>query len=145
MCTSHNDTARPECFDRLRKSMFSLPKYTINASAKNANLGSVRDLTETITMSTPKPYATRQTATDSWLRRLREAYLHYQNAAKHYNRLLKERPYGTPSTPESVLALARQAESEALADYSRILRAFSDLTVYGDAPEKQSAASSNSL
>src|SRR5580658_484576 len=100
---------------------------------------------ETMTMLTPKTSATRHAAMDSWLRRLQEAYTHYQNSARHYNQLLKEHPDGTPSNPEGVLALARQAESEALGEYSRILRAFSELTVNGDVPEKQSAASSNSL
>lgn len=102
-------------------------------------------MTETMMMSTPKPSTTRQAVVDSWLRRLQEAYTHYQNATKYYNRLLKEQPDGTPSNPKSVLALARQAESEALAEYTRILRAFSQLTVHGDVPEEQSAASSNSL
>ena len=104
-----------------------------------------RIVMETMTMQTPKPSATRQAVIDSWLRRLQEAYAHYQKAAKHYNRLLKEHPDGTPSNPEGVLALARQAESEALAEYSQILRAFGELTVHDGVPEKQSAASSNSL
>jgi hypothetical protein len=104
-----------------------------------------RIVMETMTMLTPKTSATRHAVIDSWLRRLQEAYVDYQNAARHYNRLLKQQPDGTPSNPKSVLALARQAESEALAEYTRILRAFGELTLQGDVPEEQSAASSNSL
>jgi hypothetical protein len=42
------------------------------------------------------------------------------------------------------VARARQAESEALAEYSRILRAFTDLTVNGKVPEEWSVAGSDS-
>ena len=95
-------------------------------------------------MSTPKESATR-TVTDFWLGRLQEAYAGYQKATKHYRGLLQEQPDGTPSDPKGALALVRQAESEALAEYTRILRAFTELTLHGNVPEKQSAASSDSL
>jgi hypothetical protein len=94
-----------------------------------------------MTMSTPKESATRQTVTDFWLGRLQEAYAGYQKATKHYRGLLQEQPDGTPSDLKGALALARQAESEALAEYPRILRTFTEFTVNGNVPEEQSRAS----
>ena len=98
-----------------------------------------------MTIATPKPSATRQTLEDSWLLRLEEAQARYQKATERYRRLLQGQPDGTSRDPRGVLALARQAESQALAEYSRILRAFTDLTVNGKVPEERSAAHSDSL
>jgi hypothetical protein len=96
-------------------------------------------------MATPEVYATRQTREDSWRLRLDEAEAGYQKSTEWYRRLLQEQPDATPYDPRAALALARQAESEALAEYSRISRAFTELTVNGKVPEERSAAGSDSL
>jgi hypothetical protein len=98
-----------------------------------------------MTMATPKASATRQTLEDSWRLRLEEAQARYQKATERYRRLLQEQPDGISHDPKGALALARQAESEALAEYCRILRTFTELTVYRKVPEERSGADSDSL
>jgi hypothetical protein len=107
--------------------------------------GTGERLTKKVTMPTRKVSATRQTLEDSWRLRLEETKARYHKATERYRRLLQEQPDGTPHDPGSALALARQAESEALAEYSRLLRAFADLTVNGKVPEERSAAGSDNL
>lgn len=93
-------------------------------------------------MATPEAFATCQTREDSWRLRLEETEARYQKATERYRRLLQEQPDATPYDPRAALALARQAESEALSEYSRIPRAFTELTVNG---KVRSAAGSDSL
>jgi hypothetical protein len=73
---------------------------------------------------------------DTWRGRLEECQKQYQDASHSYRKLLAEEPDGQPPRPESPLARARQAESEALTEYSRVLRLFTDLTVHGKLPEE---------
>ena len=96
-------------------------------------------------MATPNASAARQTLEDSWRLRLEETQARYQKATEDYRRLLQEQPDGALHDPKGALALARQAESEALGEYSRILRAFTELTVNGKVPEGRSAAGSGGL
>jgi len=49
------------------------------------------------------------------------------------------------TTPRRLGTRARQAESEAFAEYSRILRAFTELTVNGKVPEERSEDGSDRL
>lgn len=88
-------------------------------------------------MAPPKTCATRETLEDFWRLRVEETQARYHKATGHYRRLLQEQPGGTPHDPTGGLALARQAESEALAEYIRVLRAFTDLTVNGKIPEER--------
>jgi hypothetical protein len=96
-------------------------------------------------MATPKVSATRQTLADSWRLRLEETQARYHKATERYRRLLQEQPDGMSHDPKGALALARQAESQALAEYCRVLRAFAELTVNGEVPEERFAADSESL
>ena len=71
---------------------------------------------------------------ESWRLKLQDAKSQYEAATAHYRAMLQQRPDGVPVTPDSALALARRAESEALAEYTRVLRVFIELTT-GKAPE----------
>jgi hypothetical protein len=96
-------------------------------------------------MATDQSLGTRQTLEDSWRLRLEETQFRYREATNHYRKLLQERPDGTPHHPDRDLALARQAQAEALAEYIRVLRMFTELTVNGKMPEERSVAGSNRL
>jgi hypothetical protein len=87
---------------------------------------------------------TRQTL-EAWRLRLEKTQAHYHEAQKRYILLLKEQLEGTPHDPNGGLAVARQAESDALAEYTRVLRAFTDLTVNGKIPEDRSEAGSGGV
>ena len=96
-------------------------------------------------MATPKVSAMRQTLEDSWRSRVEEAQARYHKATERYRRLLQEQPGRMSHDRKAALALARQAESEALAEYCRVLRAFTELIVNGKVPDEQSTAGSDSL
>ena len=105
----------------------------------------LKDLPETTTMTISELSATRQMLEDSWRLRLEEAHIHYRKATDQYRKLLQNQPDGRPHDPNGALALARQAESEALAEYTRAQRVFTELTVNGKIPEERSAAGSDGL
>ena len=86
--------------------------------------------------------AERQELEDTWRQRLEQLREKYRAASDIYRALLRKEPEGETPSPDSPLARARQAESEALLEYSRVLRLFSDLTLYGKLPEEEPAASS---
>ena len=73
---------------------------------------------------------------DIWRARLEQSHQRYQEASKEYRKLLLEEPDGLPPSPDSPLARARQAESEALLEHFRVLRIFTDLTIHGKLPEE---------
>ena len=100
---------------------------------------------ETITMASTEPSVTRQMLEDSWRLRLEETHIHYRKATERYRTLLQDQPDGRPHDPNGALALARQAESEALAEYARALRVFAELTMNGRIPEERSAPGSAGL
>lgn len=83
------------------------------------------------TTKTTPPILTRRELEDTWRIRLEQAMSRYRAANQEYRALLESSPEGRPTSPESPLAQARQAESDALAEYTRVLRIFSDLTIYG--------------
>ena len=105
----------------------------------------LKDLPETTTTTISEPSATRQMLEDSWRLRLEETHVHYRKATDQYRKLLQDQPDGRPHDPNGALALARQAESKALSEYTRVLRIFTDLTVKGKMPEERSVAGSNGL
>ncbi len=80
---------------------------------------------------------------EEWRLKLQEAKERYHAATALYRKILQERPEGRAPSPNDSLARARQAESQSLAEYTRVLRIFTELTVHGKAPEEQSAASGN--
>ena len=94
-------------------------------------------------MATPNTSATRQTLEDSY--NLKKHTLVTRKRQSDTEDYRQEQPDGTPHDPKGALALARQGESEALAEYSSILRAFTGLTVNGKVPEERSEAGSDSL
>jgi hypothetical protein len=73
---------------------------------------------------------------DSWRERLEETQARYQKATEQYRRLLQEQPRGSSNDLDGPLVFARQQEAEALAEYTRVLRLFTDLTVKGKMPEE---------
>jgi|SRR5579872_545160 len=77
----------------------------------------------------------------SWRSKLHETQERYQAATSRYRRVLQEQPKGLRQGPDDSLAGARQAESQSLAEYARVLRIFVDLTVHRKIPEEQEAAS----
>ena len=89
--------------------------------------------------TSPEPTPSRQELEDIWRSKLEEAQLHYEAAREEYRKLLRETPDGSPN-PDSPQARACQRESEALAEYTRVLRIFTDLTIHGKRPEKQTEA-----
>ena len=82
---------------------------------------------------------------DSWRLRLEEIHLRYQEASQQYGTLLQAQPDGGPFNPDGALAVARHAESRALAEYTRTIRVFTELTVKGKIPEERSVGASNRL
>jgi CheY-like chemotaxis protein len=86
----------------------------------------------------PDPVAARQELEDLWRTKVEDARGRYAAATEEYRKLLDGTPEGVPPNPDSPVARARQAQSEALAEYSRVLRVFTELTVHGRRPEEQS-------
>jgi len=86
-------------------------------------------------MEIPKfstPTAARQELEESWRLRLDETLNRYHTATEAYRGLLQQQPEGMPPGPDGAGGLARQAESEALAEYTHVLRIFTDLTLHGN-------------
>lgn len=88
--------------------------------------------------------AMRQQLEESWRLKLEEASSRYKAANAEYRMMLDEQSDGAIRVPAATdtLMRARQAESEALAEYTHVLRMFTDLTVHGKAPEEESVAGS---
>ena len=83
------------------------------------------------------PSLTRQDVEEAWRIRSEMARERYETAKRQYRELLEERPEGLIPRHNGPLALARDAESEALAEYARILKVFTELTLHGWTPEEQ--------
>jgi hypothetical protein len=81
----------------------------------------------------------RQELEEFWRLRVEQTYERYQTASVQYRRLLEERPEGFMFRKDDPLAQARYAESETLAEYARVLRIFTELTVNGTVPQEHSA------
>ena len=87
------------------------------------------------TASFPSPL-TRQELKESWRLRLEAAQVDYQAVSQRYRTLLQDVPDGMPSEHAETVALVREAESRALAEYQRVLQIFTDLTVKAIMPEE---------
>lgn len=85
---------------------------------------------------TPHPTSGRQQLEDLWRSKLEQAQLRYKVATEKYRRLLGDTPDGLPPNPDGPLAHARQAESEARAEYSEVLQVFTELAIHGKRPEE---------
>jgi hypothetical protein len=88
----------------------------------------------------PSPGPTRQDLENAWRVRFEMARERYQMASRQYRKLLDGRPEGLIPQHDAPLALAQHAESEALAEYTRILKLFTELTVHDQIPEEQLGA-----
>ncbi len=84
--------------------------------------------------------ARRQKLEEIWRSKLEEAELRYKAATNEYGKLLEKTPDGLLQQPNGALVRARQAQTEALVEYNRVLRVFTDLIVSGKQPEEQSGA-----
>lgn len=71
-----------------------------------------------------------------WRRRLEKARRRYDLASSGYRQLLAGAP-GLPFDRDSAVTRAHQEESEALAEYARVLRIFTRLAIDGELPEEQ--------
>jgi CheY-like chemotaxis protein len=78
----------------------------------------------------------RQQLEDAWRTRLEESLRLYRSASAEYRRLVQEEADVHPPSPESPLARARDAESRAHLEYSRVLQIFADLTLHGQLPHE---------
>ena len=88
----------------------------------------------------PSPNLTRRDLEDAWRVRSEMARERYEMASRQYRKLLDEKPEGLIPRHDDPVALARHAESEALAEYSRNVRLFTELIVYGRIPEEELAS-----
>jgi hypothetical protein len=79
----------------------------------------------------------RQETEAFWIEKLEEANRKYQSATARYRRLLQEKVEAPSPSSGGTLEQARQAESEALSEYTRVLKIFTDLTVNGTIPKEQ--------
>lgn len=81
---------------------------------------------------------------ESWRSRLHAASVRYQAATERYRRMLEAQSDEIALMPASTDAVVRalQEESEARVEYGRILRMFTDLTMYDKFPDGESAAAS---
>ena len=86
----------------------------------------------------------RREVEDSWRLRLEETQARYLEAKEQYREFLQAQPDGRPPSP-SALELARQAESRARVEFTRVLRIFTELTVNGKMPEERSVSGSNGV
>jgi CheY-like chemotaxis protein len=83
------------------------------------------------------PAATPRDLEECWRLKLQEAHARYQAATTHYRRMLDEQPEGLSPGLDSSLSRARETETRALVEYSRVLTIFTDLTVHGKVPDQQ--------
>ena len=81
----------------------------------------------------------RQEFEKYWRRKLKESYERYQAASTRYRGLLQEELAGQVSSPDGPLALARREEFETLAEFTRLLKMFAELTLDGRVPQGQPA------
>ena len=83
-----------------------------------------------------KTSVTRETLDHFWRTRVEKAQDRYHKATGHYRLLLSDHADGNSPDPNGPVALARQVESEALAEYCRVLRTFTELMVNGKIPDE---------
>lgn len=87
----------------------------------------------------------RQQLEEFWRLKVEEAASRYRAATAQYRTMMEEQSGGTTRGPDATDALmrARQAETQALAEYTHVLRMFADLTIRDKVPEEPPAARSN--
>ena len=96
------------------------------------------------TANIPSPVM-RQELEDCWRLRVEKTQNQCRERTEQYRKLLQEQLEGRHPNPNGALALAQQAESQALAAYMRALRLFNDLIMHDKIPEDGPAESSNGV
>ena len=86
-----------------------------------------------------------QEGDESWHLKLLEAHSRYQTATTEYRRMLSGHPNGLAPGLDSSLSHARETESQALAEYMRVLAIFTDLATHGKANGGPSSGGSGVL
>ena len=81
----------------------------------------------------------RQESEETWRQKLDEAYRRYQLSTARSRALLEKAVEGQRHGPDDPLVLARDLESEALAEYSQLLKIVTDLMVDSGKREMKSA------
>lgn len=113
-----------------------------SASSPEQQRTSVRAETREMNMPKPPPSPeARQQLEEFWRSKLEEASNRYRTANAEYTAMLDAQSDVANRAPNAtdVLMGARQAQTEALAEYMHALRTFTDLTEHHKAPEEQSA------
>ena len=87
----------------------------------------------------PSPSFAHRDLEDAWRVRSEMARERYKMASIRYRNLLDEKPEGVTPRQDDPVALARQAESEALAEYKRVLKMYTELMEHGRTLEEELA------
>lgn len=85
----------------------------------------------------------RQELEGFWRRKLEDAQRRYQTGTARYRKLLGGVPEGRVRSQDDSLALARHAKAAALAEYSRLLKIFIELTVNNRMYHRRSGSIAN--
>lgn len=96
-------------------------------------------LADTVMEQAMTSISARRKLEDHWRARLREAQERYESATAAYRALLGEHGDGGGQRKDGYLARARRAEAEALAEYTRVLHIFTELTLRGGTPPETPA------
>lgn len=91
----------------------------------------------------PPSITARQEIVEFWRLKVEEAHERYETASAQYRRLLEERPKDLVPGPDGKLPQARDAVSETLLEYSRLLRVFTQLTLNGTLPHEHESTGGN--
>ena len=76
---------------------------------------------------------------ESWRLKVEEVHEQYKFATALYRRLLEEKPETLTPRQHDSLALGRHMETAALAEYTRVLKIYIELTVHDREPEDRQA------
>jgi hypothetical protein len=83
----------------------------------------------------PSSVIARRELEESWRQKVEEAHSRYHAAAAWHKELLQDQPDGESHCQDGPLGVAQRAESEALAEYTRLLKVFTELTVHDHLPQ----------
>ena len=86
----------------------------------------------------PLELTSHQDLIDYWRAKLEESQKRYEAAATQYRNLSQGQ---TDWSSDRALVDAQELKSQALAEYTRVLRIFVDLTLHGQMPEQSAARS----
>lgn len=82
----------------------------------------------------------RRVLADFWRQKLDQAYERVQTATSRYRDLLQE-GWGSPiRSQDGPLAMAAREQSEALAEFKRLLNVFTEITLHGRVPQEHRAS-----